>query len=82
MLHAKPPQPKAPKGFDHVTRYWDGVHNTWAAKILPGEFYVSTHGEMIVTVLGSCVAACIRDKKTRDRWYESLHVARAQRTLQ
>ena len=34
----------------------------WAAKILPGELYVSAHGEMIVTVLGSCVAACIRDR--------------------
>ena len=33
----------------------------WAAKILPGELYVSMHGEMISTVLGSCVAACIRD---------------------
>lgn len=63
MLHTKPPQPKAPKGFEHVARYWDAVHGTWAAKILPGEFYVSTHGEVIVTVLGSCIAACIRDKK-------------------
>ena len=63
MLHTNPPQPKAPKGFEHVARYWDAVHGTWAAKILPGEFYVSTHGEMIVTVLGSCIAACIRDKK-------------------
>lgn len=63
MLHTKHPQPKAPKGFEHVARYWDAVHGTWAAKILPGEFYVSTHGEMIVTVLGSCIAACIRDKK-------------------
>lgn len=34
----------------------------FAAKILPGEFYVSEHGEMIVTVLGSCISACIRDK--------------------
>jgi chemotaxis protein CheD len=34
-----------------------------AAKILPGEFYVSSRGEMIVTVLGSCIAACIRDTR-------------------
>lgn len=33
-----------------------------AAKILPGELYVSLHGEMIVTVLGSCVSACVRDR--------------------
>ena len=32
-----------------------------AAKILPGECYVSREGELISTVLGSCVAACIRD---------------------
>jgi chemotaxis protein CheD len=33
-----------------------------AAKLMPGEVYVSCQGEMIVTVLGSCVAACIRDR--------------------
>lgn len=35
--------------------------NAPAAKIMPGEFYVSKTGEMIVTVLGSCISACIRD---------------------
>lgn len=58
----RPVQPPPSSGFEHVNRYWDNVHQTWAAKILPGEFYVSTHGEMIVTVLGSCIAACIRDR--------------------
>ncbi len=62
-MHQRPPEPKPLAGFEHVARYWDGVHNTWAAKILPGELYVSTQGEMIATVLGSCVSACIRDKK-------------------
>lgn len=37
------------------------MHEVYSAKILPGEFYVSTQGEMISTVLGSCVSACIRD---------------------
>jgi chemotaxis protein CheD len=37
------------------------MHNVFSAKILPGEFYVSSQGEMISTVLGSCVSACIRD---------------------
>lgn len=50
-------------GFEHVNRYWDKRMNLPAAKIMPGEFYVSRAGEMIVTVLGSCVAACIRDKQ-------------------
>ena len=30
-------------------------------KILPGEFYATTEDEVIVTVLGSCVAACLLD---------------------
>lgn len=55
-------QPKAPKGFDHINRYWDKQQGVFAAKILPGQFYVSTAGEMIVTVLGSCISACVRDK--------------------
>lgn len=54
--------PKVVPGFEHINRYWDRQMNTYAAKILPGEFYVSTEGEMIVTVLGSCVSACIRDR--------------------
>ena len=58
----RPVQPPASSGFEHVNRYWDNIHKVWAAKILPGEFYVSTHGEMIVTVLGSCISACIRDR--------------------
>lgn len=56
------PAPRAPKGFGHINRYWDRHQGVYAAKILPGEFYVSLAGEMIVTVLGSCIAACIRDR--------------------
>ena len=32
------------------------------AKILPGEYYVTQEDELITTVLGSCISACIRDK--------------------
>ncbi|MAA72866.1 MAG: chemotaxis protein CheD [Bermanella sp.] len=56
-------QPLAEKGFEHVNRYFDPKLEVWCAKILPGEFYVTTHGEMIGTVLGSCISACIRDTK-------------------
>lgn len=49
-------------GFEGINRYWDRKMSVAAAKILPGQFYVSRHGEMISTVLGSCVSACIRDK--------------------
>jgi chemotaxis protein CheD len=49
-------------GFERINRYWDPMHNMVAAKILPGEYYVTQEDETIVTVLGSCVAACIRDR--------------------
>ena len=62
QIAERPIQPPVSSGFEHVNRYWDDVHKVWAAKILPGEFYVSTAGEMVVTVLGSCIAACVRDK--------------------
>lgn len=54
-------QPRVLPGFEQIKRYWDPANEIWAAKILPGEFYVNRGGEMIVTTLGSCVAACIRD---------------------
>jgi chemotaxis protein CheD len=41
--------------------YFDRNFESQAAKILPGEYYVSTRDMLLVTVLGSCVAACIRD---------------------
>jgi len=42
-------------------RYYDRNFQAEAAKILPGEYFVSDQGMLLVTVLGSCVAACIRD---------------------
>ncbi|KAB2928589.1 MAG: chemoreceptor glutamine deamidase CheD [Dechloromonas sp.] len=42
-------------------RYYDRHFQSEAAKILPGEYFVSGQGMLLVTVLGSCVAACIRD---------------------
>ncbi|WP_374357888.1 chemoreceptor glutamine deamidase CheD [Chitinimonas sp.] len=43
------------------TIYYDQHFNTEAAKILPGEYYVTGRDMVIVTVLGSCVSACLRD---------------------
>jgi len=43
--------------------YFDRNFNCQVAKILPGEFYVTSADMAISTVLGSCVSACIRDKK-------------------
>ena len=49
-------------GFENIKRYWDRSNGIVAAKILPGEYYVTRDEEMITTVLGSCISACIRDK--------------------
>jgi chemotaxis protein CheD len=54
--------PKPLKGFGHINRYYDKTREKVAAKILPGEYYVTVNDEFITTVLGSCVSACIRDK--------------------
>lgn len=50
-------------GFAHVNRYFDRLLDHVVVKILPGEYYVTTQGEAVVTVLGSCVSACIRDRR-------------------
>ncbi len=53
------------KGYEEVLAphlYFDREHNVQAAKILPGEYYATPRDMVLVTVLGSCVCACIRDK--------------------
>src|SRR5450759_5013904 len=42
--------------------YFDNHFDLEAAKILPGEYYVTQRDMVLVTVLGSCVTACIRDR--------------------
>jgi len=42
--------------------YYDRTFDCDAAKIMPGEYYFTHKDMMIVTVLGSCVSACIRDR--------------------
>ncbi|MGJ9417494.1 chemoreceptor glutamine deamidase CheD [Massilia sp. CMS3.1] len=44
--------------------YYDRTFDCEAAKILPGEYYYTGKNMLIVTVLGSCVSACIRDRIT------------------
>lgn len=44
--------------------YRDHHFDCTATKILPGEYYATAASGLIVTVLGSCVAACIRDPFT------------------
>ncbi len=42
--------------------YFDRTFDCDAAKILPGEYYFTHKPMLIVTVLGSCVSACVRDR--------------------
>lgn len=44
--------------------YFDRTFSCDAAKILPGEYYFTGRDMLIVTVLGSCVSACIRDVRS------------------
>lgn len=47
-----------------TTLYYDRTFDCDAAKISPGEYYFTDKDMVIVTVLGSCVSACIRDSVT------------------
>ena len=44
------------------TTYFDRHFNCDAVKILPGEYFVTQRDLVIVTVLGSCVSVCLRDR--------------------
>jgi chemotaxis protein CheD len=60
QLKAQPRKPGEASFFyaDHHFQY-DAV------KVLPGEYFVSSEDLVIMTVLGSCIAACIWDNKMR-----------------
>lgn len=42
--------------------YFDREFAVDAVKLLPGEFFVTAKPMLLTTVLGSCVAACVRDE--------------------
>lgn len=47
-----------------IKKFFDSRLNAQAVNLPPGEFYVTSDAdEVITTILGSCVAVCIRDKK-------------------
>jgi chemotaxis protein CheD len=60
QLKAQPRKPGEASFFynDHHFQY-DAV------KVLPGEYFVSQDDVVIMTVLGSCIAACLWDNKAR-----------------
>jgi len=59
---ARPQPPLALPGFEHVKRSWNAAYAAYAARILPGEYYVTKSEEGVYTTLGSCISACIRDR--------------------
>ncbi len=55
----------APGFAEHLANnyYFDRQFETEAVKVLPGEYYVTKTDMVLVTVLGSCVSACLRDRE-------------------
>lgn len=54
--------PLALPGFENIKRGWNPSYEAIAARLLPGEYFVTLHDEAIYTTLGSCISACIRDR--------------------
>ncbi len=46
-------------------RYFDRTFQAEAIKIAPGEYFATPEQLMLVTLLGSCVSACIRDPERK-----------------
>lgn len=57
-----PRPPLVLPGFEHVRRNWNTTYEAYAARLLPGEYYVTVNNEGVYTTLGSCISACIRDR--------------------
>ena len=58
----QPPEPpRALPGYEHIKRYWDHHHAGYIAKILPGEYYVTRHDEILTTrcSVRACPPACV-----------------------
>lgn len=56
----------APRGPGEASFFFSDARFQYdAVKVLPGEYFVSSDDLMIMTVLGSCIAACIWDGRVR-----------------
>ena len=53
------------RGFEHLRRFREPTTGRMAVNIMPGEYYASVQDEVITTVLGSCVSACIHDPQAK-----------------
>lgn len=53
------------EGMTGGRKFFDSSAGAWLVKVYPGEYQVTSKSdETLVTVLGSCVSACIRDPVT------------------
>jgi chemotaxis protein CheD len=60
VLKSRPAKPGEASFFYHDHHF---QHD--AVKVLPGEYYVTADDMLIMTVLGSCIAACLWDPRVR-----------------
>ncbi len=60
LLLCEPDSQGAPEGD---LRHFESGSRT--RRVLPGEYYVTGHDEVVATTLGSCVAVCMRDPEAR-----------------
>src|SRR5438309_537789 len=67
MLHSASSAKRPTSGAmdEPVARYFDKEFKVEAAKILPGQYHAAADDSLIVTVLGSCVSACLWDPVLR-----------------
>jgi chemotaxis protein CheD len=56
--------PRTLSGFEAIRRYYD-AEGKLIVKLLAGDYYVTCENEVLDTVLGSCVSACIRNPQRR-----------------
>ncbi len=63
LLEALKAQPRNPGEASFF--YKDHHFQYDAVKVLPGEYFVSTDDMVLMTVLGSCISACIWDGRVR-----------------
>jgi chemotaxis protein CheD len=73
---APPPRPGAPSRLERLKAqprkpgeagffFWDAHFKNDAVKVLPGEFFVHDEDILVMTTLGSCIAACLWDREKR-----------------
>jgi len=53
------------RGFEHYKKFFDNSLQANVVKISPGDYYITDQKEIITTVLGSCISACVRDKRMK-----------------